>query len=75
VGNALEPYGAPTFGPQVTRNWRLTFGIEDNELIKVNYEDITEENRMRIRSVNGSSDPTWIRCRASRCTCMGFGGR
>ena len=23
----------------VTRNWRLTFGIEENEIVDVNYED------------------------------------
>ena len=28
-----------TYGLHVTRNWRLTFRVVDNELIEVNYED------------------------------------
>ena len=28
-----------TWALHVTRNWRLTFRVEDNELIEVNYED------------------------------------
>ncbi len=28
-----------TWALHVTKNWRLTFRIEDNELIEVNYED------------------------------------
>ena len=28
-----------TWGLHVTRNWRLTFRVENNELIEVNYED------------------------------------
>lgn len=28
-----------TWSLHVTRNWRLTFRVEDNELIEVNYED------------------------------------
>jgi proteic killer suppression protein len=30
---------AGTWALHVTRNWRLTFRVEDNELIEVNYED------------------------------------
>lgn len=28
-----------TWSLHVTRNWRLTFRIEDNELVDVNFED------------------------------------
>lgn len=30
---------AGTWSLHVTRNWRLTFRVEDKELIEVNYED------------------------------------
>jgi len=28
-----------TWSLQVTRNWRLTFGVEDGEIVNVDYED------------------------------------
>lgn len=28
-----------TWALHVTRNWRLTFRVEDNDLVEVNYED------------------------------------
>jgi proteic killer suppression protein len=28
-----------TWSLQVTRNWRLTFGVEDGEIVDVDYED------------------------------------
>jgi len=35
----LKGEHAGTWALHVTRNWRLTFRIENNELIEVNYED------------------------------------